>query len=97
MDEFDFKPLVNGIRACFPAITRDRHTISPKALAHNGNVISVLVRVIVDERFPTFNSDGLMTLIDATEMKNHGGQSSVKGTFDGKPCEIILVTKPPAA
>lgn len=83
MDDFNFRPLVEGIRACFPAITRDRHTISPKALAHNGNVISVLVRVIVDERFPTFNSDGLMTLIDAIEMKNRGGQSTINGTFAG--------------
>ena len=92
MVDYDFKPLVDGIRACFPAITRDRISISHGATAHNGNILALRVRVILDERFPTYDADGLMTLLDADEMV----ASTIKGTFAGKQCEIILATRQPA-
>ena len=96
MSDYDFTPLVDGIRACFPAITRNRLAISPCAAAHNGNILALRVRVFVDERFPTFDADGLMTLLDSHEMVAKGGQSIVKGAFEGKPCEMILVMRQPA-
>jgi hypothetical protein len=91
MVEYNFKPLVDGIRACFPTITRDRISISHVATAHNGNIVALRVRVIVDSRFSTFDSDKLMTLLDADEMVGKDSKSTVKGRFDGKPCEIALV------
>ena len=97
MVDYNFKPLVDGIRACFPAITRDRVSISHGATAHNGNILALRVHVILDERFPTFDADGLMTLLDADEMLAKDGQSTVTGTFAGKQCEIILATRQPVA
>jgi hypothetical protein len=93
MVDYDFKPLLDGIRTCFPAITRDRISISHGATAHNGNILALRVRVIVDERFSTFDSDKLMAILDADEMLAKDGQSIVEGRFEGKPCAIVLVTR----
>jgi hypothetical protein len=95
--DFDFQPLLDGIRNCFPAITRNRISINHGATTHKGNILALRVGVILDERFPTFDADGLMALLDADEMTGNDGQSIVKGTFDGKRCEIILLTRQPAA
>jgi hypothetical protein len=97
MNSYDFTPLENEIRACFPAITRHRLAISHSAAAHNGNILALRVRVTLDERFPTFDSDKLMAVLNADEMTAKDRRSIVKGTFAGKPCEIILVTRQPAA
>jgi hypothetical protein len=97
MVDFNFKPLVDGIRACFPAITRDRVSISHGATAHNGNIQALLVRVILDERFPTYDADGLMALLDADDMVARDGESTIVGTYKGKPCEMVLVTCRPVA
>ena len=96
MEIENFQPLVDGIRACFPAITRERVFISPAVAKHNGSVQIVRVRVTLDERFPSFDADGLMTLLNADEMSAKDGQSTIKGTFAGKPCVLILASDRPA-
>jgi hypothetical protein len=97
MIDFNFKPLVDEIRACFPAITRDRVSISHGATAHNGNILALRVRVILDERFPTYDSDKLMSLLDADEMLSSNGEAKIAGKYEGNPCQIILVTRQPVA
>ena len=91
MADIDFKLLIDGIRVCFPAITRDRFSVKPCETTYSD--LAVRVAVIIDERFPTFDADGLMTLVDADEMTTRDGHSTIKGAFAGKPCEIILLIR----
>lgn len=85
--------LLSGIRACFPSITRNRVKITTEVTHHRGNPFLTQALVHIGSKFPSFNLDALMTLVEARDVEVQDDRIVIPGTFDGHSCEILLVTK----